>query len=140
MRIQTGFVVLGLLATAAAVAAPQASKTAALNLGDSQAQSFPRVYLDADIAIDVATVRKLAAALEGDDAAAASPTMRIDTTGRPCPSVCFSVARSSRSTPVFRRRKSSITLSLKSSTVLMRVPGGRSMPYSGKPGRSTSTS
>src|SRR5437667_6990403 len=29
MRIQTGFVVLGLLATAAAVAAPQASKTAA---------------------------------------------------------------------------------------------------------------
>ncbi|HUI47479.1 MAG TPA: glycosyltransferase [Acidimicrobiia bacterium] len=60
-----------------------ASKIAALNLGDANAEGFPRIYLDADIAIDIDTVRKLVAALDEPHALAASPTMRMDTIGRP---------------------------------------------------------
>ena len=39
------------------VDSPVASKPAALNLGDATAKSFPRMYLDADIEVDIAAVR-----------------------------------------------------------------------------------
>ena len=49
------------------------SKTNALNLGDAAAKGFPRVYLDADVVINLASIRKLAAALEEGAALATAP-------------------------------------------------------------------
>jgi glycosyltransferase involved in cell wall biosynthesis len=69
------------------VETPVGSKPGALNLGDRHATAFPRVYLDADIPLDTASVRRLAALLDHDDGAGgalvASPTMRMDVSGRP---------------------------------------------------------
>lgn len=62
------------------LAAP--SKVAALNLGDSQARGFPRLYLDADIELTPRDVGLLAAAL-GDGVLASAPRRRVDTDGRP---------------------------------------------------------
>jgi glycosyltransferase involved in cell wall biosynthesis len=42
-----------------------ASKSRALNVGDAMARHFPRVYLDADMQIDAAGIRRLVAALGG---------------------------------------------------------------------------
>ncbi len=49
------------------------SKTNALNLGDEAAQGFPRIYVDADVVIDLASIRKLAAVLRDDKVLACSP-------------------------------------------------------------------
>ena len=58
---------------------PTASKTAALNAADSVATAFPRVYLDADVRLDIASVRALAAALEADPAVPlVAPRLRMD--------------------------------------------------------------
>jgi glycosyltransferase involved in cell wall biosynthesis len=51
----------------------QPSKTNALNLGDAEAVSFPRFYLDADVEIDIESVRAVAAALEQEGVLAAAP-------------------------------------------------------------------
>jgi glycosyltransferase involved in cell wall biosynthesis len=59
------------------------SKPNALNLGDEQARGFPRIYLDADIPIGVETIRRLVHRLAEPGALAASPSMRVDTAGRP---------------------------------------------------------
>ena len=51
-----------------------ASKSKALNLGDSLATKFPRIYLDADIEVESEVLRALASLLSGDSAVlAASP-------------------------------------------------------------------
>jgi glycosyltransferase involved in cell wall biosynthesis len=61
-----------------------ASKPAALNAGDAAATSFPRIYLDADIALTAAGARALAAAVTAPGGAiAAAPRRVLDTTGRP---------------------------------------------------------
>ncbi|MDG4823347.1 glycosyltransferase [Asanoa sp. WMMD1127] len=60
----------------------EASKPAALNAGDAAAASFPRIYLDADIALTAAGARALAAAVTGP-VIAASPRRVLDTAGRP---------------------------------------------------------
>ena len=52
-----------------------ASKAAALNTGDTVAQTFPRLYLDADVEITTAAVRVLFAAL-GDGCHAGRPPVR----------------------------------------------------------------
>ena len=62
-----------------------ASKSSALNLGDDNASVLPRIYLDADIPIDAPTVRRLAEHLQAPGALAATPSMRVDTSGRPWP-------------------------------------------------------
>jgi glycosyltransferase involved in cell wall biosynthesis len=62
---------------------PIASKPNALNVGDEHATSFPRIYLDADIPLATSTARRIAGALRDGDVLAASPTMRMDTSGRP---------------------------------------------------------
>lgn len=49
------------------------SKTHALNLGDAAASGFPRLYLDADVVITMASIRKIAATLEHGPALAAAP-------------------------------------------------------------------
>jgi glycosyltransferase involved in cell wall biosynthesis len=53
---------------------PQASKPAALNLGDASARGFPRFYLDADIVIGMPSLRAVAAALEAGSALVAAST------------------------------------------------------------------
>jgi len=50
-----------------------ASKTAAFNLGDLAATGYPRFYMDADVIIGIASVRKIASVLEQGQVLAASP-------------------------------------------------------------------
>ena len=61
---------------------PIPSKTAALRLADTVASSFPRLYVDADVEIDVHSVRLLAAAVEAGHLAAA-PRRHLELRGRP---------------------------------------------------------
>ena len=62
----------------------RSSKIAALNEGDRRAGSvFPRLYLDADIAVDLASVLSVVDVLERDDAMAAAPRMHVALDGRP---------------------------------------------------------
>jgi glycosyltransferase involved in cell wall biosynthesis len=49
------------------------SKTNALNLGDDAALGFPRVYMDADVVIDLASLRQLAGALVNGSVLACAP-------------------------------------------------------------------
>jgi glycosyltransferase involved in cell wall biosynthesis len=60
---------------------PIASKTAALNLGDAVVSGFPRFYLDADVTLPIASVRRIAAHLGERDVLAASPVMHVDLGG-----------------------------------------------------------
>ncbi|WP_166136630.1 glycosyltransferase [Nocardioides ochotonae] len=64
----------------------RASKTHALNVAERLAIGFPRIYLDADIAVPVTAVRALCAALEGPHAPlVAVPARHLETRGRPWP-------------------------------------------------------
>jgi glycosyltransferase involved in cell wall biosynthesis len=57
---------------------PVGSKTHALNLGDAAAGStFPRIYMDADVVMDVASLRALADRLNRGDILAAAPVARV---------------------------------------------------------------
>jgi glycosyltransferase involved in cell wall biosynthesis len=56
----------------------QASKTAALNAADELATGFPRFYVDADVVLDLASIRAMAAVLERGDALLAAPSLRMD--------------------------------------------------------------
>jgi glycosyltransferase involved in cell wall biosynthesis len=62
---------------------PEAGKPAALNAGDAATDVFPRIYLDADIELDAAGARALAAALDTPGVLAAAPRRRLATAGRP---------------------------------------------------------
>ncbi|MDW5323440.1 glycosyltransferase family 2 protein [Plantactinospora sp. KLBMP9567] len=62
---------------------PEPGKPAALNAGDEAVRGFPRIYLDADITLDTAGARALAAAVAAPGILAAAPRRRLDTTGRP---------------------------------------------------------
>lgn len=66
-----------------------ASKTAGLNLGDEAATSFPRCYIDADVQVDLDTVRKVAAVLDAGEALAAAPRMKVDLSGASWPARAF---------------------------------------------------
>jgi len=59
----------------------QASKIAALNLGDRAARGFPRCYIDADVEVSLDAVRKVAGVIERGEALAAAPAMRVDLSG-----------------------------------------------------------
>src|SRR6476619_2539417 len=56
---------------------PEASKTAALNLGDRVVFGFPRFYVDADVTLPLASVRRIAVRLAKGDALAAAPVMDV---------------------------------------------------------------
>jgi glycosyltransferase involved in cell wall biosynthesis len=61
-----------------------ASKVAALNAGDAAAGDvFPRLYIDADVRVDLEAVRAVAEALDTDLPRAAAPRMRAIVAGRP---------------------------------------------------------
>lgn len=55
-----------------------ASKIAALNLGDANATAFPRVYLDADVVVDLDTIEAVANVLRTDEPLAAAPKMNVE--------------------------------------------------------------
>jgi cellulose synthase/poly-beta-1,6-N-acetylglucosamine synthase-like glycosyltransferase len=55
-----------------------ASKIAALNAGDAVAQSYPRIYLDADIGLDGASASMLARSLREHGVFAAETSVRFD--------------------------------------------------------------
>lgn len=55
-----------------------ASKVAALNAADELATGFPRFYVDADVVLDLASIRAMARVLERGDALLAAPALRMD--------------------------------------------------------------
>ncbi|HEX4337008.1 MAG TPA: glycosyltransferase family 2 protein [Polyangiaceae bacterium] len=63
---------------------PVGSKIGALNLGDSAARHFPRMYIDADIQVTIDALRQVAALL-GDDSpiVVAAPQAMFSYEGRP---------------------------------------------------------
>lgn len=61
----------------------EGSKTAALNAGDAAVSAFPRIYLDADVGLSAATLRRLADELDTDQPLVAAPTVRFELTQRP---------------------------------------------------------
>jgi glycosyltransferase involved in cell wall biosynthesis len=67
-------------------------KPNALNLGDLAAAAFPRIYADADVVIDIETIRALARRLEAGDVLAVAPTPSFDLTGCSWPvRACFDI-------------------------------------------------
>jgi glycosyltransferase involved in cell wall biosynthesis len=60
---------------------PIASKTAALNLGDRRVSAFPRFYVDADVTLPLASVRRIVSRLAEGDALAAAPAIEVDLRG-----------------------------------------------------------
>jgi glycosyltransferase involved in cell wall biosynthesis len=60
-----------------------ASKIAALNAGDDAASCFPRAYLDADVELDTASLRRVIEAMKPGTVLCAAPEMRLDLEGRP---------------------------------------------------------
>jgi hypothetical protein len=56
-----------------------ASKTGALNLGDSATTGFPRFYADADVVLPLDSIRAVAEVLASGAALAAAPRIRIET-------------------------------------------------------------
>ncbi len=60
---------------------PRACKTAALNLGDAVVSGFPRFYVDADVTLPLASVRRIVARLAEGNALAAAPVMDVDLRG-----------------------------------------------------------
>jgi glycosyltransferase involved in cell wall biosynthesis len=57
------------------------SKTNALNLGDRQAHSYPRIYLDADIVLGDGAVQKMVDALSAGPWLAVAPDPQMDLAG-----------------------------------------------------------
>ncbi|WP_173138046.1 glycosyltransferase [Kibdelosporangium persicum] len=62
------------------VETPVAGKAHALGLGDAECRTFPRLYLDADVDLDMASLRRMLNAIERG-ALACSPVPEYDLTG-----------------------------------------------------------
>jgi glycosyltransferase involved in cell wall biosynthesis len=65
------------------VTTPEPNKHRALRLGDAAAQSFPRLYVDADVELRAEDVRELAKALEDSGVLAAAPRRHTPLDGCP---------------------------------------------------------
>jgi len=63
----------------------EASKTAALWLGDASASAFPRFYVDADVVLPLESLRHVASVLREGRYLAAAPRMRVDLSEAPWP-------------------------------------------------------
>lgn len=63
------------------VETPVPGKPNALRLGDAACHAFPRIYLDADVELDAASVRALAAAARTPGVLACAPVPRLDLAG-----------------------------------------------------------
>jgi hypothetical protein len=62
---------------------PVASKVAALNLADDSTQVWPRIYVDADVRVNVHALRETADAITNGGALAAAPRLHVEIEGRP---------------------------------------------------------
>lgn len=62
-----------------------ASKSHALNLGDEAATGFPRFYVDADVILSSASIRRVAEVLEEGPVLAAAPRLEVDLRDRAWP-------------------------------------------------------
>jgi len=62
---------------------PDANKFRAMRLADTAAESFPRLYVDADVELDTRSVRNLAAALEQPGVLAVAPDRAWPVAGAP---------------------------------------------------------
>lgn len=71
----------------------KASKVAAMNAGNKAATLWPRVYLDADITMEPATLQELLQRLQKQDLLAARPACTNDTSGATWPVRAFYRAR-----------------------------------------------
>ena len=80
---RTAAVARGFGAPVRVIESDVASKAHALRLGDAAARFFPRFYVDADVQLDLESVRRVAAALESGSCLAAAPRMRVDLSGAP---------------------------------------------------------
>jgi glycosyltransferase involved in cell wall biosynthesis len=63
------------------IESPRPGKVNALHVGDAACQTFPRIYLDADVELTADSVRALAAAAGRPGVLACAPAMRLDLTG-----------------------------------------------------------
>ena len=68
---------------------PEGNKAAALNAGDAATSAFPRIYLDADVRLDVDAVRRLAEVPSVPAPVVAAPRVDFRTEGRPWPVRAF---------------------------------------------------
>jgi hypothetical protein len=59
----------------------KAGKANAISIGDAACLAFPRIYADADVQIDVASLRAIVRALGRDGVLAAAPRGQLDLTG-----------------------------------------------------------
>jgi glycosyltransferase involved in cell wall biosynthesis len=66
-----------------------ASKVSALNLGDAAAHAFPRLYVDADVVIDRASVLTIVSNIITDRLLAAGPQIELDLSGSSWPVRAF---------------------------------------------------
>jgi colanic acid/amylovoran biosynthesis glycosyltransferase len=66
-----------------------ASKVAALNAGDAEADHYPRFYVDADVELSIDAVRAVAAELAHGPTLCAAPKARFDLSGRSWPVRAF---------------------------------------------------
>jgi glycosyltransferase involved in cell wall biosynthesis len=57
---------------------PVASKNAALNLGNREARSYPRFFVDADIVLPIESIRRVADRLRSGEVHGAAPRIRVD--------------------------------------------------------------
>lgn len=86
---ETAAVAAGFGVSVRVVETQVASKIHALNLGDREAMSFPRVYLDADVVLPLAALRRLAECLRQGPMIAAGPIPRFETGGCSWPVKAF---------------------------------------------------
>jgi glycosyltransferase involved in cell wall biosynthesis len=71
-----------------------ASKAHALNLGDREASSFPRIYVDADVVFSLSAIRALADRLRLGDILLAAPAPHLELNGCSAPVRAFYEIRS----------------------------------------------
>jgi len=77
-RDDTAAIAHGFGPPVAVIESQVASKSAALNLGHRTARGYPRFFVDADIVLPLAAIRKVAAVLERGDVLAAAPRIEVD--------------------------------------------------------------
>ena len=61
---------------------PTPGKSNAINVGDAAATGFPRFYVDADVTLEIAAVRRVAQVLRGETFLAAAPKVNFELAGR----------------------------------------------------------
>ena len=74
----TAAAVMAFSKTIKCIETPIASKSNALNLGDSEAHYFPRIYQDADVVLSSDAIRQIAQVLRSGKYLAAAPEMQMD--------------------------------------------------------------